>query len=115
MPHGTAKQKPLQRHQSISGQPEPESGKAQEGSTMSQTYSVIVRDPNSWDEGTGIHAELANCGHHHKSIAAAIACRDRLTAWRCLCGKTTKGYAPCCGTPKNSTSGMWFGAAVEDN
>ena len=69
------------------------------------TYSVIVRDPNSWSASTGVHAELANCGHRHQSIDTAQACMDRLTAWHCLCGSTTSQYAPCCHTPHNSTSG----------
>ena len=83
---------------------------------MSQNYySVIVRNPNSWNAATGIREELANCGHHHKSLATAQACFDRLTAWRCLCGRTAKGYAPCCGTPHNSTSACWYHARVEDS
>jgi hypothetical protein len=77
------------------------------------TYSVIVRDPNSWNAVTGIHQELANCGHHHKTHEAAEQCLSKLTAWRCLCGRTTKSYAPCCGTPHNSTSGKWYHATIE--
>jgi hypothetical protein len=79
------------------------------------TYSVIVRDANSWNAATGIHAELANCGHHHKTITTAQACKDRLTAWHCLCGHTTKSYAPCCNTPQNSTSARWYNARIEDS
>ena len=78
------------------------------------SYSVIVRNPNSWNATTGIHEELANCGHQHKSISTAQACLDKLTAWHCLCGRTTKPYAPCCGTPHNSTSARWHGAEIED-
>ena len=36
------------------------------------TYSVVVRDPNSWSASTGIHHELANCGHDHRSLAAQM-------------------------------------------
>lgn len=79
------------------------------------TYSVIVRDPNSWSAATGIHQELANCGHKHKSLAAAQKCYDKLTEWRCLCGRTTKRYASCCGTPQNSTSATWYNARIEEN
>ena len=42
------------------------------------TYSVVVRDPNSWSESTGIHEKLANCGHHHKTIEAAGHCMGKL-------------------------------------
>jgi hypothetical protein len=86
-----------------------------EASKMSSktTYSVIVRNPNSWSASTGIHEELANCGHLHQTQDAAQACMDKLTAWYCLCGRTTKAYAPCCGTPRNSTNARWHGAAVE--
>ncbi len=78
-------------------------------------YSVVARDPNSWSAGTGAHEELANCGHKHRTREAAEACKERLTAWRCLCGRTTKSYAPCCGTPHNSTSAKWYHAEVEDS
>jgi len=80
-----------------------------------ETYSVIVRNPNSWDARTGIHEELRNCGHRHKSVETAQACLDKLTEWRCLCGRTAKRYAPCCGTPQNSTSAAWFHAEVKQN
>ena len=79
------------------------------------TYAVVVRDPNSWSASTGIHLELANCGHHHRTIEAAQHCLEKLTAWRCLCGRTTKSYAPCCHTPHNSTSARWYHARVEDS
>ena len=62
------------------------------------TYSVIVRNPNSWDASTGIHEETAHCGHDHKSYEAAKACFDRLTAWR-----------------NGSTSARWYHARVEDS
>ena len=79
------------------------------------TYSIVVRNPNSWDASTGIHEELANCGHHHKTIVTAQVCMDRLTAWHCLCGHTTSSYAPCCKTPQNSTSARWYNARIEDS
>ena len=79
------------------------------------TFSVIVRDANSWDQSTGICAELANCGHAHRTVEAAQHCMDKLTAWHCLCGSTTKSYAPCCHTPHNSTSARWYHAHIEDS
>jgi hypothetical protein len=80
------------------------------------TYSVIARDCNSWtvdSEGRIEYAETANCGHKHQTLAAARHCCDKLTAWHCLCGRTTKSYAPCCKTPHNSTSARWYHAGVE--
>ena len=54
------------------------------------TYSVVVRNPNSWNRPRASTKKLANCGHHHKTIVTAQACKDRLTAWHCLCGHTTQ-------------------------
>jgi hypothetical protein len=90
---------------------------AMEASVMSSkiTYSVIVRDLNSWSASTGIHLEIANCGHNHQSLEATQACMDKLTAWHCLCGRTTKAYAPCCGHPRNSTNERWYHAKIEAN
>lgn len=79
------------------------------------TYSVIVRDANSWDGATGIHQEIANCGHKHRTLEAAQHCMDKLTAWHCLCGRTTNSYAPCCHTPHNSTSARWYNAHLEES
>jgi len=62
------------------------------------TYSVIVRNPNSWTEPSGIHEEIANCGHNHKSFATAAACGARLTAWH-----------------DGSTSARWHHARIEDS
>lgn len=79
------------------------------------TYSVIVRDSNSWNASTGVHKELANCGHKHKTHVTAEQCKAKLTAWYCACGRTTKNYAPCCGRPHNYTSAKWYHAIVEQN
>ena len=78
------------------------------------SYQVIVRDPNSWSRDTGIHTELNNCGHAHRTEEAAQKCLDKLTAWRCLCGRSTKRWAPCCRTSRNSTSATWYNAKVEE-
>lgn len=80
-----------------------------------QTYSVIVRDPNSWNAATGVHQELSHCGHRHKTMDAARKCYSKLTVWHCLCGRTTASYAPCCSTPHNSTAAVWHNANIEDN
>lgn len=80
-----------------------------------KTYSVVVRDQNSWDSATGICTEIRNCGHKHRSEEAADKCMERLTAWWCLCGRTKQSFAPCCGTPRNGTSAAWYHARVEVN
>jgi uncharacterized membrane protein YebE (DUF533 family) len=46
--------------------------------TLRMTYSVIVRNPNSWNAATGIHEELANCGHKHRTVQAGAACLANL-------------------------------------
>jgi hypothetical protein len=79
------------------------------------TFSVTVRDPNSWNARTGIHEERNSCGHRHKTSEAANKCCAKLTEWRCLCGRTAKGYCGSCHTPNNSTSAAWWGAEVEEN
>ena len=82
------------------------------------TYSVVVRNPNQWtqhSDGSTVYELVAHCGHNHQSPEAAKACLDKLTVWRCLCGRTTKAYAPCCRTPHNSTSAKWHRAVVEDS
>jgi len=63
------------------------------------TYSVITRDPNSWNASTGIHEQLANCGHLHKSVATAQHCYDQLTR------RLEDG----------SWSATWYYARIEDN
>jgi hypothetical protein len=81
------------------------------------TYSVVVRNPNAWTQdrdGSNREYEItAHCGHNHKTHEAAKQCMSKLTEWRCLCGKTANSYAPCCKTPRNSTSARWYKAHVE--
>ena len=62
-------------------------------------YSVIVRDPSSWNASTGLHRELANCGHKHRSIETAARCLRR--SLRHLRN----------GSPPT----VWYGAHVEDD
>ncbi len=83
------------------------------------TYSVVVCNPNSWtlkEDGSREYEITAHCGHKHQTAEAASACMARLTRWWCLCGRTSaRWYAPCCGTPHNSTSSTWYHAQVEDS
>jgi hypothetical protein len=47
------------------------------------TYSVVVRDPNSWNASTGINCLLRDCGHQHKTALAADKCMDKLLNYQC--------------------------------
>lgn len=85
------------------------------------TYSVIVRNPNSWtqnEDGSNREYEItADCGHKHQSLAAAQACKDKLTAWYCNCGERSNAHHRRCssstGHTANSTSARWYHARVE--
>ena len=63
------------------------------------TYSVIVRNPNFWNGTTGIHEELANCGHKHRSLQTAADCLARLA----------KPYED------GGIPATWYHARVEEN
>jgi len=87
------------------------------------TYSVVVRNPNSWTEekdGTREYEITAHCGHNHRSKAAAENCKAKLTAWYCICGhRIGSGVSRCpanggCGHSANSTSAKWYHAYVEE-
>jgi hypothetical protein len=67
------------------------------------TYTVVVRDHNSWDAKTGIHCLLRDCGHNHKTLAAAANCHAKLTK---VTGQWGNG---------GTTSAQWFHAVVEDS
>ena len=53
------------------------------------TYSVVVRDPNSWNAATGINCLLRDCGHEHKTALAADKCASKLLNYRCQHGEHT--------------------------
>lgn len=81
-------------------------------------YCVVVRDPNSWSASTGIHLELANCGHRHKSVEAAATCKAKLTAWYCICGERSDSHRRCSsstGHRADHTSARWYHAQIEDS
>lgn len=85
------------------------------------TYSVIVRNPNSWtqnEDGSNREYEItAHCGHKHQTETAAEACKDRLTAWYCICGERSDAHHRRCSNggrhSANSTSAKWYQATVE--
>jgi hypothetical protein len=92
--------------------------------TSQTTYSVIVRNPNSWTQdrdGSNREYEItAHCGHNHKSEAAAELCMAKLTAGYCVCGEksTSHTYCPNSGRAQHnadSTSAKWYHATVEQN
>jgi dissimilatory sulfite reductase (desulfoviridin) alpha/beta subunit len=41
------------------------------------TYTAVSFDPNSWSEATGINEIVAECGHQHKTVEAAVKCIGR--------------------------------------
>jgi len=60
--------------------------------------------------------ERANCGHAHKTIAAALRCLAKLTRWYCNHGRVARtpcreclGYAQ-----SHSTSARWYGAKIHN-
>ncbi len=67
------------------------------------TFSVVVRDCNSWDAKTGIHCLLRDCGHAHRSLATASHCHAKLTK---VTGQWGNG---------GTTSAAWFNAVVESS
>jgi hypothetical protein len=81
------------------------------------TYSVVVRDPNSWDAKTNINLLLHECGHNHKTIEAAEACHHRLLHSICSHGRLTG--KPCSGchgrAGQNSWSARWHNGRIEDS
>lgn len=87
------------------------------------TYSVVVRNPNSWtqnEDGSNREYEItAHCGHKHHTEKAAEACKDRLTAWYCNCGERSNAHHRRCSSSTrhtaNSTSAKWYHATVEAN
>ncbi len=81
------------------------------------TYSVVGRGPNSWGAGTGVHLMLRECGHKHKTIAAAEACERRLVRASCSHG-TLAGMLckDCLGRASASQwSADWFHSCIEDS
>jgi len=92
--------------------------------TSQTTYSVVVRNPNSWTQnrdGSNREYEItAHCGHNHKTEAAAEQCRQKLTAMYCVCGARSDAHTYCPNSgraqhSRNSTSAKWYHAAVEQN
>jgi hypothetical protein len=81
----------------------------------SVTYSVVVRDPNSWDASTGIHYLLRDCGHRHKTALAADRCAAKLLNYTCQHGEHAGVLCSgCCGRARrDSHSGYWHLCAIE--
>jgi hypothetical protein len=80
-----------------------------------ETFSVVVEsgscspDYKRWEE-------RCNCGHHHKTEAAAERCMKKLTRSYCNHGhvagspcKQCLGYAQ-----SHSTSAKWYGARIHN-
>lgn len=54
---------------------------------MKDHYTVVARDPNSWRESTGEHFVTWDCGHRHRTEAAAERCELKLSG-----GYKASGY-----------------------
>ena len=80
-----------------------------------ETYSVVVEsgscspDYERWEE-------RANCGHTHKTIAAAEACMAKLTRMYCDHGRVQgTPCSACCGYAQgNSCSATWYNARLHN-
>jgi hypothetical protein len=83
------------------------------------TYSVVVRDPNSWSRSTGIHCLLRDCGHQHRTVTGATACMDKLR--NACCQHGSRIGTPCreCygGRAKfaRQWTANWYHACIEDS
>jgi hypothetical protein len=79
------------------------------------TYSVVVRDPNSWFAATGIHQLVRDCGHAHKTPQAADKCAAKLLNYHCNHGRVTgTTCSDCHGRARaNNHSANWHLATIE--
>jgi hypothetical protein len=85
--------------------------------TQKRTYSVVVRDPNSWDSKTDIHRLLRSCGHNHKTFRAAKACENALLDYHCNHGRPTGTMCYQCHgiATADSWSADWHLSSIEDS
>ena len=84
------------------------------------TYSIVVRNPNTWTEctdGSHVYEELRRCSHAHDTVDAAVVCLTKLTQWYCLHEEPTGSFCEQCGgrAGHDHTSGEWYRARVEDS
>jgi hypothetical protein len=60
--------------------------------------------------------EADNCGHYHRTVEAAMKCREKLQVWYCNHGKIAG--TPCKGchgrAQSNSTSAHWYNARIHN-
>jgi hypothetical protein len=63
---------------------------------MSKTYQAVAIRTSTWSyrDGVKVYEDVADCGHHHRTIDAASNCLGKLAA-------------------KGST--LWYDAEVRDN
>lgn len=54
--------------------------------TKKTTYTVRVRNPNSWSPVDGSREIVRECGHKHTSITTALRCERKLKDERMCCG-----------------------------
>lgn len=85
-------------------------------SERKDTYSVVA-ESGSCSMDYRYWEERCNCGHHHKTIAAAKRCMDKLTRWYCEHGRPSGSRCGLClgglAHGKN-TSAKWYNARLHN-
>jgi hypothetical protein len=83
---------------------------------MKETYSVVVESGSS-DRTYTRWEEREHCGHKHRTIEAAEACKAKLTRWWCQHGRPAKSLCSQClgGVARaNSTNAAWYAARIHN-
>jgi hypothetical protein len=82
-----------------------------------RTYSVVVRDPHTWNQVTGIRDILRECGHHHRTVSMAQACGKRLLKAHCEHGRPVGMRCKLCRGParKMVWESAWESQELEDS
>jgi hypothetical protein len=76
-------------------------------------FSVVVESGSS-DPTYTYWEEREHCGHRHQTLAAAEACRAKLTKWYCQHGRAQGTRCRAClgRAQANSTSARWYNARI---
>ena len=83
-----------------------------------KTYTVVMRDAQTWDQVTGIRELVRDCGHHHRQLASAKACGRKLLHPRCEHGRAsfTTRCKLCLGPARMQRWAKdWFHFEIEDS
>ena len=78
---------------------------------MMATYYCVVQESGSYSEDYQYYEERHNCGHKHKTLAAAEVCLTKLTESTCeVCGRKPGK----CRHNRQVMSAKWYGATIHD-